>query len=449
MVTLLAFATAILILVVFHELGHFWVAKWCNVKVLRFSVGFGKPLWLKRRGETEWAVSAIPLGGYVKMLDEREGDVAPHELHRAFNRQSVLKRMAIVIAGPVANLLLAILIYWALFLYGVPGMKPIIGKVLPDTPAASAGMLVDETIVAINGQPMPNWQDARWSLLHLAIKQEPVELEARAADGSVHHHSLDLATLSGADLDGDILAGIGLQPWQPEVKAEIGKLVAGGPAERAGLQLYDRILSINGQLMQSWNDLVEMVRAHPGQVLTLQVERDDERLQVELVPDTVKERKEVVGKIGAAPYVDQSQFEDVFTVTRYSPFKAVREALYKTRETALVSLKMIGKMLVGEASLKNLSGPLTIADYAGQTAQIGVVAYLSFLGLISISLGVLNLLPVPLLDGGHLLYYSAELIKGSPVSERAWEIGQRIGVALLVTLMAFAFYNDISRLFLG
>ena len=450
MTTLWAFAVAIAVLVVFHELGHYCVARLCGVKVLRFSVGFGKSLYVKKfpGGETEWVISAIPLGGYVKMLDEREGEVAAHELHRAFSRQPVLRRMAIVVAGPVANLLLAIVLYWLLFMHGVPGLKPMLGEVPPQTPAAAAQFQTQETLLSINGVAMPSWQEVRWALLDLALQGSEVQIEGRTLQGATMQHWLDLKAIAPADLDGDFLQKLGLQPYQPLVQPIIGELAQNGVALRSGLHADDRIVRADGHAISQWKELVEAVRSHPGTALHLEIERAGSSLEIDVTPDAVNEAGKQVGKIGAAPFVDQREFDALLTKVSYAPHAALNQAVRKTWETAAVSLKMMGKMLFGQISIKNLSGPITIADYAGQSAQMGVTAYLGFLALISISLGVLNLLPIPLLDGGHLLYYTVELVKGSPVSEKVWETGQNVGIALLVTLMAFALYNDISRLLL-
>lgn len=451
MTTLLAFVVVIAVLVLVHELGHYWVARRCGVKVLRFSVGFGKPLYTKKfaGGETEWVLSTIPLGGYVKMLDEREEEVAEHELHRAFNRQPVIWRMAIVVAGPVANLLLAIVLYWVLFMHGTPGVKPLLGEVAPQTPAAAAQLRAQETIVSINGEPVPSWEEVRWMLLDLALQGAVAHIEGRTAQGEMLRHDLDLKALAPGDLDGDFTQKLGLQLFQPTVQPIIGKLVEGGVAQRAGLRSGDQIRSIDGRTLTRWTELVEAVRSHPGRILHFEVGRADSVLTFDLTPETIAEEGKQIGRIGAGPYLDRQAFDAMQTEVRYGPFAAFRQAVRKSWETAIVSLRMMGKMVFGEISLKNLSGPITIADYAGQSAKHGLASYLDFLALISISLGVLNLLPIPLLDGGHLLYHMAELIKGSPVSEKAWEAGQNVGGMLLVTLMAFALYNDISRLISG
>jgi len=451
MITLWAFVVAIAVLVVFHEMGHYWVARWCGVKVLRFSVGFGKALYIKKfaGSDTEWVLSLIPLGGYVKMLDEREGEVEAHELHRAFNRRPVWQRMAIVVAGPLANLLLAIVLYWGLFMHGVPGLKPILGEIIPQTPAAAAQLQAQETILSINGEPMPSWQEVRWILLDLALQGTVANIEGRSTQGDVVRHSLELKIISADDLDGNFLQKLGLQPYRPVVKPIIGRLSKDGAAQRAGMRADDLVVSADGQSITHWMELVEAVRGHPDKVLHLEIERAGNRLKMDVTPAAVTEEGKQVGKIGAAPFVDQRVIDALMTEVSYAPTIALVQAVRKTWETAAVSLKMMGKMVLGEISMKNLSGPITIADYAGQSAHMGLTAYLGFLALISISLGVLNLLPIPLLDGGHLLYYMVEIVKGSPVPEKLWEAGQNLGIALLVTLMAFAMYNDISRLILG
>ena len=456
MITLLAFVVAIALLVVFHEFGHYWVARRCGVKVVRFSLGFGKVIYRKRfaGNDTEWVVSSVPLGGYVKMVDEREEEVAPEDLPYAFNRKPVLQRMAIVVAGPLANFLLAIVLYWALFMHGVPGLKPTLGDVPQGTPAAIAQLQSGETILSINGEPVPSWQELHWRLMDLTLQQgsgQAVRIEAQSAGGTRSFHLLDMSGMAAKDLDGEFLDKLGLHLYQPVVLPVIGDVVSGSVAERAGLRQGDRILRANGATMQRWMDVVEVIRAHPGETVLLDVQRGEaaSTMQIAVVPQTVAESGKTAGKIGAVPKVDEAAWQAMFVEVSYGPLEALAQSLRKTWETSVISLKMLGKMVTGEVSMKNLSGPITIADYAGQSAKMGAASYLSFLALISISLGVLNLLPIPLLDGGHLLYYVAELVKGSPASDQAWEIGQKIGIALLGTLMVFAVYNDINRLVSG
>jgi regulator of sigma E protease len=451
LITLFSFVGAIALLVLFHEYGHYWVARRCGVKVLRFSLGFGTVIYRKKfaGSDTEWVISAIPLGGYVKMLDEREGEVLPEELNQAFNRKPVLQRMAIVVAGPFANFVLAIVLYWVLMMHGLPGLKPVLGEVPTGTPASAAQMHAGETIVSIDGAAIPSWQEFHWALLNLALKQGEVKIEAFSDQGTTLYHNLNLASLAAGDLDGAFLDKLGLHLYQPLIRPVIGKLTDGGVAQLAQLQEGDLILSADGRPLTSWSGLVEVVRSHPGLAVQFAVQRGSQLLSVKVMPQSVMESGKPVGKIGAAPKVDQALFDAMRVEVSYSPADALVHALNKTWDTSVISLKMMGKMVLGEVSMKNISGPITIADYAGQSAHMGWLSYLGFLALISISLGVLNLLPVPLLDGGHLLYYVAELLKGSPVSEQTWEIGQKIGIALLGTLMVFAVYNDINRLISG
>jgi regulator of sigma E protease len=450
--TALAFIVTLGCLIVIHELGHYFVARLCDVKVLRFSVGFGKPLWSRRFGAdaTEWVIAAFPLGGYVKMLDEREGDVDAREAHRAFNRQTVGRRFAIVLAGPVANFLLAIALYWVLFMHGVPGIKPVIGAVPEKTPAAVAGFQAGDTLTRIGSEPVQTWQDARWVLLQHAVKKSRVAVTTRSRSGETATRELDLSHLTAADLDSDFLRGLGLARQQPALEPVIGNLVQGGAGERAGLKAGDRIVAIDNQPAKGWENVVNAVRSSPGRQLTLEIERDGTRIAaLAVTPEVFTEAGKPIGRIGAGPRVDPAAFAEFATEVRYGPLESVSRAVYKTWDTSIFSLQMLGRMIIGEVSLKNLSGPITIADYAGQSAQMGWVSFLLFLALISISLGVLNLLPIPLLDGGHLMYYIFEVFKGSPVSDKAIEVGQHLGMALLFVLMAFALYNDINRLISG
>lgn len=449
--TIAAFVVALGALIMVHEYGHYIVARLCGVKVLRFSVGFGLPLWRKRLGSdrTEWVLAAVPLGGYVKMLDEREGPVAAHELGRAFNRQKVWRRYAIVIAGPLTNFLFAILLYWLLFMHGVQEAQPVVALPPPDTPAARAGFEPGETIRAINGAPVTSWQDVRWHMLQLALERQQVKVEVLNRDNQLNWRTLDLSPFDAEQLEGDTLALIGLRLYRPQVSPVIGRIVPGGVAEQAGLQAGDRILEVNGKPIASWDQLVEAVRGHPGRELRLTYQRGGEQRGLIVVPEAVRQNGSSTGRIGAAAQLDQQAMDKLVTVARYGAASALSKAVERTWDTSVFSLRMLGRMLIGKVSWKNLSGPVTIADYAGQSAQLGLASYMSFLALISISLGVLNLLPIPLLDGGHLMYYTIEFLKGSPVSDRMMEIGQKLGLSLLLVLMAFAFYNDINRLISG
>ena len=449
--TIAAFVVALGALIMVHECGHFAVARMCGVKVLRFSIGFGMPLWKKRLGadQTEWVLAAVPLGGYVKMLDEREGEVSAHELERAFNRQSVWRRYAIVIAGPATNFLFAILLYWLLFMNGVQEARPVVALPPPDTPAASAGFAPGETIRAIDGEPVGSWQDVRWRMLQLALERQQVKVEVINRDNQLNWRTLDFSRFDAEQLEGDTLALIGLRLFRPEVSPVIGRIVPGSVAEQAGLQAGDRILEANGATIATWDQLVQLVRGHPGRELRLTYQRGGARRELTIVPESVQQNGTASGRIGAAAQLDQQAMDKLVTTVRYGAASALGKAVQKTWDTSVFSLRMLGRMLIGQVSWKNLSGPVTIADYAGQSAQLGLVSYLNFLALISISLGVLNLLPIPLLDGGHLMYYTIEIFKGSPVSDRIMEIGQKLGLSLLLVLMAFAFYNDINRLISG
>jgi regulator of sigma E protease len=447
--TVVAFLAALGCLIVIHEFGHYAVARACGVKVLRFSVGFGSPLWARRLGRdaTEWVIAAFPLGGYVKMLDEREGPVAHADLPRAFNRQSVWRRIAIVVAGPAANFLLAIVLYWGLFVHGMPGIKPVLGAPPAGTVASAIGFSAGDMVVKIDGEPVATWQDARWILLKRAVQKAVATIEVRTLQGNIEWRKLDLSGLTPADLDSDFLSTLGVTRQQPRLKPVIGDVADGGAAQRAGLKTGDVVAAIDGRRIEAWDQVVSAVRSRPGAPLSFELERGGvSQPAVTVTPQIVIENNREIGRIGAAPLVDRAALAGFIVEVSYGPWQSLLKALHKTWDTSVFSLRMLGKMIIGEVSLKNLSGPITIADYAGQSAQSGAASYLLFLALISISLGVLNLLPIPLLDGGHLMYYTIEIFKGRPISDRAMEIGQHVGMALLFTLMAFALYNDITRL---
>lgn len=449
--TLIAFVVALGVLIVFHEFGHYLIARLCGVKVLRFSLGFGTVLWKRNLGRdrTEWAVSAFPLGGYVKMLDEREGPVAPEELHRAFNRQTVARRFAIVLAGPVANFLLAILLYWVLFMHGVPGIRPVLGEPIAKSPAAQAQFAHGETITRIGDAEVATWQDVRWALLEHALRKDQARIEVRSERGDIDFRKLDLSSIGPDQIDGDLMRAIGLTRFQPALKPVIGKLLSGAPAERDGLSSGDEVVEVDGKPIARWEDLVAQVSNAPQRALSFRILRAGAEMSLTVTPEAKTEGGKTIGRIGVMPYIDEAEARKLITEVRYGPVAAIGQATQRTWEVSVFTVKMLGRMIVGDVSLKNLSGPITIADYAGQSAQLGWLAYLSFLALISISLGVLNLLPIPLLDGGHLMYYVAEVVKGSPVSDRVMEMGQQVGIVLLFSLMAFALYNDINRLFGG
>lgn len=451
-ITLVSFLVTVGLLVVVHEWGHYAVARLAGVKILRFSVGFGRPLLLRRFGpdRTEWVIAAFPLGGFVRMLDSREGGVPEAERSRAFDQQPVGKRIAIVLAGPAANFIAAFLLYWVLFVTGLPGVKPVVGDPPQATAAAAAGLANGDTVRAVGGEPVATWTELRWLLLKEAVRGGAVAIDIEGAGGAVVTRSLDLSMLTKHDLDQDFLRKLGLKAYAPRVPATLGRVVPGGAGERAGLREGDRVLAIAGEPVATWGQFTARVRASAGRVLDLEVERGGARLAVRAVPEATGEGESRIGLLRVEPGPEvRREWERMTTTVRHGPFAAVPKAIERVWDLSAFSLRMLGKMLMGEVSWKNLSGPITIADYAGQSAQLGWVSFAGFLALVSVSLGVLNLLPIPLLDGGHLVYYSAEIVKGSPVSERAMEIGQRVGLAILAGLTFFAFYNDINRLLTG
>jgi regulator of sigma E protease len=449
--TIIAFIVALGVLIVVHEYGHYLVARLCRVKVLRFSVGFGRPLATWRIGpdRTEWMLAAIPFGGYVKMLDEREGDVPPAELPRAFNRQSVWKRFAIVMAGPLFNFAFAVAVYAGLFMYGLPEARALLGAPPAGTLAAGAGVRAGDTVRAVDGEPITTWQELRWRVLQAALQREAVQLETLDQRGHIAMVTLDLRGFPAAEVETDALERVGLRLFRPPLAPVLGQIVPGGAAERAGLASGDRILRVDDQPVEDWEAFVNLVRSRPGSALRMTIERAGITRTLEVVPEAVNAGGARIGRIGAGARQPEGYAEKLLVRVRYGPLASLQRAAAKTADIALFSLKMLGKMLIGEVSWRHLSGPVTIADFAGQSAQMGWVSYLTFLALISISLGVLNLLPIPLLDGGHLMYYAIEIVKGKPVSERFMELGQRVGLALLLVMMAFAFYNDLNRLLTG
>jgi regulator of sigma E protease len=445
---LFAFVFALGILVTFHEFGHFWVAQKCGVKILTFSVGFGKPLWSRRIGKDqfEFIVAALPLGGYVKMLDEREGKVAESELNRAFNRKPLAQRTAIVLAGPVFNFIFAIVAFWFMFMIGLTGLKPIVGEVEQDSIAYQAGLNEGVEIIAVDSRETKTWTMVVDGFVSKIIDAGKVDIKVR--DGSVVKNlTINFEGLSIDDLaEQGLLNKIGITPEKFKVPAIIGDLHSGLPADEAGLMAGDLIVSANGEEIGDWVQWVKYIQARAKQTISMKVKRSDEYIIMEITTDEkIRDDGSVIGFIGAENQLVKP-LKEIFAKESYSFIPAFVRGVEKTWDMSWLTLRMLGKMITGQASVKNLSGPISIAQYAGDSAQSGIATFLWFLGIVSVSLGVLNLLPVPLLDGGHLLYYVVEFIKGSEVSEATQIIGQQIGFTLLLGLMILVFYNDIARL---
>ena len=448
--TLGAFILALGVLVTFHEYGHYWVARKFGVKILRFSIGFGKPLLTRRSGpdNTEFVLAAIPLGGYVKMLDEREGEVSAQESHRAFNRQPVLVRAAIVSAGPIANFLLAVLVYWLSFMAGVVGPKPLIGAVAPNGMADQAGLRVGDEIIGVNGQPTAIWDNVLHHAIDAILDRQTLALEVRSLDHASRHVTLDFALFSIDDVSrGDFFDKAGFVPVRTKVPAIIGKLVPGEAADEAGFVTGDRILMANDLPVADWIAWVELVRDRPGSALRVTVERAGQTVELEVTPRSVSDAGRLIGRIGAEVAPPPAAAAPPTAIERYGPLAAAGRAVARTQEVTLMTLKFLRQMILGQASIDNLSGPLSIAQFAGASAKLGVSRFLEFLGLVSVSLAVLNLLPIPLLDGGHLIYYLIESVMRRPVPEAVQIYGQQIGMFLLLGLMGLAIYNDLMRIF--
>jgi regulator of sigma E protease len=389
------------------------------------------------------------------MLDERELkeeenpiNYSEVELQRAFNRQSVWKRIAIVLAGPVANLLLAIVLYWGLFMLGVTGMRPIIGVVEENSLAAQASLKSGEIIQKVAGNPVSTWQEARWALLEESLESKTVEIEATNNNNELLQHTLNFEGIDN-DAEVDVLKKIGLAPFKPNIPAVIGEILSDSAAEKAGFKPNDKILSIDGVAMDDWEQVVNIIKVNPNKTLQLEIERAQKILRISATPEAFEYDNEIIGRMGAGVKLEQAELDNIMIKLNYSPLMSLQKAIVKTWDTSIFSLKMLGKMLTGSVSLKSISGPVTIADYAGKSANLGLTTFLGFLALVSISIGVLNLLPIPVLDGGHLMYYIAEIFKGSPVSETVMMAGQKIGFGLLGLLMTIALFNDFNRLIAG
>jgi regulator of sigma E protease len=447
--TLFYFLVAISVLVSIHEFGHFWVARIAGVKVIRFSIGFGKVLYAyqKNADATEYVLSAIPLGGYVKMVDEREGEVKDADLPYAFNRQSLLARTAIVAAGPVFNLVLAVVLFWSVLVIGETGIKPILGAIEQGTLAAAAGFDEGDEIISVNDKMTPTWNEAMTVLVSSALEGErSIKIAVKNANDQ---QAIKTLNLSDEDSENPevLYQRLGFKPWSPKLQAIIGKVLPDSAALAAGLQQGDLIVSADETVIIDWMQWVGIVKSHADVAIQLVIERDGVRLPATITPKKVVVGKETEGKVGASVYIPEALMKSVSVEYALSPLAAIPVALETTYYYSVTSLKMMGKMLIGKASVENLSGPISIAQYAGQSATMGLVPFIKFMALVSVSLGVLNLLPIPVLDGGHLLFFAIEAVKGHPVSEKIQLFFQQIGIALLVSLMALAMFLDVERLF--
>ncbi|MCF6225839.1 MAG: RIP metalloprotease RseP [Xanthomonadales bacterium] len=440
------------VLVTFHEFGHYWVARKMGVKVLRFSVGFGKILWRRTdKHGTEFVIAALPLGGYVKFLDERDADVSVTDQGFAFNRKSVGQKIAIVAAGPIFNLILAVVAFWIMFMVGIPELRPVMGQV--DGVAATAGIQPGDTFVSVNGEPTITLSHTRLALIGPALDRSDIPVVVKDANGIESTHILPLSRLDDSFEEENLLAGIGLALWRPQRDAVIDQVSPDSPAALAGLRKNDEITSIAGQAVTDWGYIGPLIAQHGSadKDLVIEIRRDSQLQQLLLKPilSTDTGQKRLIIGISAAPLDagQRQQLEHIWMQLRYPPVEAFGRAVNETWRLTSVTLGMLGRMITGTASLKNISGPITIAKAANQSAKMGVSSFLFFLGLISLSLGILNLLPIPVLDGGHLMYYLVEIVKGSPVSEQTQVAGQYFGLLILAGLMSLAFFNDILRLF--
>ena len=443
--TLVAFLIALGILIAFHEYGHYLAARLCGVKVLRFCLGFGRPILMRRLGAdgTEWALAAFPLGGYVKLLGHDPDDpVPPADAHRAFNAQSVAKRIFIIAAGPAANFLLAITVYWGLNLHGVDEPPAQIAAPMAGSVAQQAGLKSGDLIVRIDETPVASWTELHWRLLRSADARARVRLEVRNARGEISFPALDMTRIESLELDGDFMKSLGLALFRPQPR--VVQIEPDSPAERAGLRAADVLLAVDGKALATGDEFVTAMRTGAGRERVIEIVRDGRNGWIKVTPAAVDAPDGRIGRIGAriGDRLDPVK-------VRYGLGDGLTKSVTQTYDMSIFSLRMLGRMITGEVSWRNLSGPVTIADYAGKTARLGVTYYLNFIALVSISLGVLNLLPIPLLDGGHLLYYLVEILRGKPVSEKVMEIGTRLGLMIVMTTMLLALYNDINRLLAG
>ena len=450
LISVLSFILAIAILVAVHEWGHYIVARMAGVKVLRFSIGFGRPLWTRKYGQdqTEFCISAIPIGGYVKLLDERDCAVTLTEQGRAFNRQSIPVKTAVLAAGPLLNFLFAIVAYWCMYMAGVPGLKPVIGEVEPETVAARAGLRAGDAIRAVGGRDVATWEGAVLEILGQMLDEGTIEL---AVSGEDQSKRLVVMSVAGRETEltepGQLFVGLGIAPWSPVVPAIIDQLTPGGPAQRAGLKTGDEVVAADDETIASWTEWVHFIRERPEQRITATIVRDGREQRLEILTGAAEENGKTIGRIGASVLIEDDLMASMRAEQRYGPVAALPVAVAKTWNMTTLTVRMIASMVTGGVSVKNISGPINIAQFAGQSVSVGPIAFLGFLAIVSISLGILNLLPIPMLDGGQIAYQLVEAMKGSPLSERAQMFGQQMGILFLLLLMSFAFYNDLTRIF--
>ncbi|MDP5240516.1 RIP metalloprotease RseP [Uliginosibacterium sp. 31-16] len=444
-----AFLLAIGILIVVHEFGHYLAARLCGVRVLRFSLGFGPALWTRIAGKdrTEWTLSAVPLGGYVKMLDEREASVDAHELHRAFNTQSLLKRCFIVAAGPVFNLLLAVAIYWGIACVGGRDMGPQLGRIVAGSPAAQAGLLEGDMILRFGERDTRGWSDLRWAVMRNALRTDEVTVTVRHADGGLDDVRLALSGVKIEEKAADPMQQLGLS-IRPTLPAVLGQPLPGGAGAQAGLRAGDLVRSVDGKHVQYWHELVELIAAAPRRPLLFSVERDGALVNVSVTPEGVGPAPQR-GLIRVPQINDEAFFVSHMTEIRYGLLAGAGYSVRHTADMAIFQLRAMWHIATGKMSWRNISGPVSIADAAGQSAKTGVDVYLGLIAALSVSLGVLNLLPIPILDGGHILYYVIERIRGRALSAAAEAFSQRVGLAILALLMSLAFFNDLNRVLFG
>ncbi|ALV93361.1 MULTISPECIES: sigma E protease regulator RseP [Pantoea] len=440
-----AFIVALGVLITVHEFGHFWVARRCGVKVERFSIGFGKALWRRSdRQGTEYVIALIPLGGYVKMLDERVESVPAELRHQAFNNKTVLQRASIIAAGPVANFIFAVFAYWVVFIHGVPGVRPVVGEILNGSVAAEAQITSGMELKAVDGIETPDWDAVRMALIGKIGDNNATLTVSQFGEDATQQKQLDLRDWQFEPDKQDPVVALGIRPRGPQIETTLAEVQANSPASVAGLQAGDRIVKVDGQPLTQWQAFAAQVRDNPRKNMALEVERNGESVALTLTPEA-KPGNDAEGFAGVIPRVIPLP-DEYKTVRQYGPFAAIGEASVKTWQLMKLTVSMLGKLITGDVKLNNLSGPISIAQGAGLSAEYGVIYYLMFLALISVNLGIINLFPLPVLDGGHLLFLAIEKIKGGPVSERVQDFSYRIGSILLVLLMGLALFNDFSRL---